>query len=209
VTAQTPSRTRILDAGADLLSQRGLAGVTIGVLAEEAGLSKSGMFAHFRSKEAVEIALLDHMAQLAREAVVAPAMSEPKGLPRLVGLVSRWLGWPARAGLGGGCPVAAALFELDDLDGPVREHVLAMEQRWRGLLVETCLGAVDAGHLDRDLDVDQFVWELCGVYLSHHASARFLKDPQAQGRALTAVLALLQRAGASPERCAELIGNPA
>jgi AcrR family transcriptional regulator len=207
MSSRTPSRARILDAGVDLLSQRGLSGVTIGVLAGEAGLSKSGMFAHFRSKEAVEIALLDHMAELADRAVVRPAMAAPPGLPRLVALVARWLGWPARAGLAGGCPIAAALFELDDLDNEVRAHVLALEQSWRGLLVQTCRGAVAEGHLGRDLDVDQFVWELCGIYLSHHASARFLKDPRSDERAIAAFTALLRRAGASAERCAELIDD--
>ena len=194
-----------MDAGVDLLSRRGLSGVTIGVLADEAGLSKSGMFAHFRSKEAVEVALLDHMAELANRTVVDPSLEAPPGLTRLVLLVANWLGWPSRAGLGGGCPVAAALFELDDLDGKVRDHVLAMEQRWRGLLIETCRGAVARGDLAPDLDVEQFVWELCGIYLSHHASARFLKDPRSDQRAMTAFTALLQRAGASAQRCAELI----
>ena len=196
-----------MDAGVDLLSRRGLSGVTIGVLADEAGLSKSGMFAHFRSKEAVELALLDHMAELASRAVVGPALAAPPGLTRLVLLVANWLGWPSRAGLGGGCPVAAALFELDDLDGAVRDHVLTMEQRWRGLLTETCRDAVAQGDLATDLDVEQFVWELCGVYLSHHASARFLKDPRSDQRAMTAFAALLRRAGAPAERCATLVAR--
>ena len=205
--SKIPYRARIVDAGVDLLSRRGLSGVTIGVLADEAGLSKSGMFAHFRSKEAVEVALLDHMAELANRTVVSPALEAPPGLTRLVLLVANWLGWPSRAGLGGGCPVAAALFELDDLDGKVRDHVLAMEQRWRGLLIETCRGAVARGELAANLDVEQFVWELCGIYLSHHASARFLKDPRSDQRALTAFAALLRRAGAPMERCAALVAG--
>ena len=192
--SKIPSRARIVDAGVDLLSRRGLSGVTIGVLADEAGLSKSGMFAHFRSKEAVEVALLDHMAELANRTVVSPALEAPPGLTRLVLLVANWLGWPSRAGLGGGCPVAAALFELDDLDGRVRDHVLAMEQRWRGLLIETCDGAVAQGDLAPDLDVEQFVWELCGIYLSHHAAHRFLRAKDADTRANTAFQALLNRA---------------
>src|SRR5580693_3558274 len=109
------TRARILDQGLDLVSRGGLASVTLGGLAERVGMSKSGLFAHFRSKEAVQIALLDQSAALADEVVVKPALAGPPGLARLRALVGLWLGWPARAGLSGGCPIAAALFELDDL----------------------------------------------------------------------------------------------
>ena len=192
-TAKT-SRERILDHGLDLMSAVGLSGVTLGVLADEVGMSKSGLFAHFRSKEAVQIALLEEMARVAGEVVVEGAMAEPPGLSRLAALVRNWLGWTSRAGLRGGCPIAAALFELDDMDGEVRARVLVMESQWRGLLCGLTREAVVLGDLDADLDVDQFVWELCGVYLSHHASRRFLRDPKADERAILAFEALLQRA---------------
>src|SRR6516162_8807517 len=102
------TRIRIVDRGLDLLSEAGLAGVTLGGLAERVGMSKSGLFAHFKSKEAVQIALLDQSASLANEVVVAPALAAPPGLERLRALVDLWLGWPARAGLKGGCPIAGA-----------------------------------------------------------------------------------------------------
>jgi hypothetical protein len=108
--------------------------------------------------------------------------------------MGNWLGWTMKAGLRGGCPVAAALFELDDAEGEVRDEVEAMEGRWRGLLRQVASEAVASGDLRADLDVDQFVWELCGVYLSHHASLRFLRDPQADARAQWAFEALLGRA---------------
>jgi AcrR family transcriptional regulator len=192
-----PTRQRILDRGLDLMSEVGVSGVTLGVLAAEIGLSKSGLFAHFRSKEALQIALLHQMAQVANAAVVAPAMEAPAGLARLTALVRLWLGWTARAGLRGGCPVAAALFELDDAGGEaggeVRAEVVAMEGRWRGLLAQLAREAVSRGELRANLDVDQFVWELCGLYLSHHASRRFLKDPEADRRADRAFRDLLSR----------------
>jgi AcrR family transcriptional regulator len=192
-TAAT-KRRKILEQGLDLLSEAGLSGVTLGVLANEVGMSKSGLFAHFRSKEAVQIALLQEMARVANLAVVAPAMEAPAGLPRLRALVENWLGWTTRAGLRGGCPVAAALFELDDAETDVRGEVLAMEGRWRGLLDQLTRDAVAAGDLRLDLDVRQFVWELCGIYLSHHASHRFLRDPEADDRAAAALDALIARA---------------
>src|SRR5271157_1209141 len=97
-----PTRRRILDRGLDLMSEVGVSGVTLGVLAAETGLSKSGLFAHFRSKEALQIALLRRMAEAADAAVLVFAMSAPAGLERLTTLVRRWLGWTARAGLRGG-----------------------------------------------------------------------------------------------------------
>ena len=93
-------------------------------------------------------------------------MAEPEGLPRLEALVRNWFGWATRAGLPGGCPAAAAMFELDDVEGPVRDKVVAMEAEWRGLLEGLTRQAVELGHLRADLDVEQFVWELCGIYLS-------------------------------------------
>ena len=176
------------------MSESGLGGVTLGVLADQVGISKSGLFAHFRSKEDVQIALLQHLAEVTSAGVVAPAMKVDDGLPRLKALVERWLGWARRAGLPGGCPVAAGLFEYDDVEGPVRNKILEMESQWRGLLATLVQQAIRQGHLRRGLDVDQFVWELCGIYLSHHAAYRFLRSGDADSRAATAFQALINRA---------------
>jgi len=195
MTMSTPStRERILRAGLDLMSEAGLSGVTLGLLAEQTGLSKSGLFAHFRSKEEMQLALLGQMTDFAGASVVLPAMEALEGLPRLEALVGRWLGWTRRAGLRGGCPVAAAAFELDDVEGAVRERVLAMATEWRDFLARLVREAIGQGHLRGDLDVDQFVWELYGIYLGHHASYRFIRDPNADVRAETAFQALIQRA---------------
>ncbi len=175
------------------MSQAGLGGVTLGVLADQVGMSKSGLFAHFRSKEEVQIALLQHMAEFANEHVVQPSMNVEPGLPRLRALVRHWFGWAQRAGLPGGCPVAAGLFEFDDVDGAVRNKILEMESNWRGLLQKVVREAVDCGHLRRDLDIDQFIWELSSIYLGHHAAHRFFRAADADSRATTAFEALLQR----------------
>jgi len=190
----TLTRARILDQGMDMMSQGGLAAVTLGGLAQRVGMSKSGLFAHFKSKEAVQIALLDQSAALANRVVVAPAMTAAPGLARLRSLVAAWLGWTRRAGLSGGCPVAAALFELDDVEGPVRDRARSLEQVWRDLLTALVRETVEAGEFRRDLEVDQFVFELCGQYLTHHVSRRFLGDPLADRRASEAFDALVARA---------------
>jgi AcrR family transcriptional regulator len=188
------TRERILRHGLALMSRSGLSGVTLGVLADQVGISKSGLFAHFRSKEDVQLELLDHMAAFAAEHVMGPSMTASEGLPRLRALVRDWFGWAQRAGLPGGCPVAAGLFEFDDVEGSVRNRILEMEAAWRRTLIELVRRAVDLGHLRRDLDVDQFVWELCGIYLGHHAAHRFLRATDADTRAQTAFEALVGRA---------------
>jgi AcrR family transcriptional regulator len=194
------TRERILDQGLALASQSGLEGVTLGLLASQVGMSKSGLFAHFRSKEAVQISLLEHSKKYARATVVEPAMKEALGLPRLRALATNWFGWAQRAGLPGGCPVAAGMFEYDDVEGRLRDKVKQMEAEWRGLLGSLVIEAIQQGHFRRDLDVNQFVWELCGIYLMHHAAARFLRSPDADRCAQTAFEAMLQRAQAAPRR---------
>jgi AcrR family transcriptional regulator len=175
------------------MSVHGLSGVTLGQLATASGLSKSGLFAHFRSKERLQVDLLDESAQVSERTVVQPAMLATIGLPRLQSLVGLWFGWSKRAGLSGGCPVAAALFELDDIEGEVRSHALRLEEHWRQLLCQLVREAVDEGHLAGNTDVEQFVWELCGIYLSHHVSLRFHRSSDADARAKTAFEALLRR----------------
>ncbi len=191
--AQSSTRSRILERGTDLLSASSLAGVTLGGLAERTGMSKSGLFAHFRSKQELELALLEHTAVIAGKHVVGPAMLAPEGLPRLKALVRNWLGWTAKAGLSGGCPVAAGMFELDDSAGPVRDRLREMEAQWRGVLGSLVQRAISLGHLRDETDADQFVWELCAIYLSHHASLRFVRDPKADQYAHTALETLFTR----------------
>jgi AcrR family transcriptional regulator len=192
--AAISTRERILHQGLALMSQSGLTGVTLGVLADQVGMSKSGLFAHFRSKEDVQIDLLSHMAEFAAVRIVEPSMKAGEGLPRLRALVRNWFGWAQRAGLPGGCPVAAGLFEFDDVEGRVRNKILEMEGQWRITLTGLVQRAVDLRHFRPDLDVDQFVWELCGIYLGHHAAHRFLRSADADARAQTAFEALVGRA---------------
>jgi AcrR family transcriptional regulator len=187
------TKERLLRIGLDQMSVQGLAGVTLGRLASASGLSKSGLFAHFRSKEQLQIELLDETTQVAGRVIVQPAMQAAEGLPRLRAVVELWLGWSSRAGLRGGCPVAAGLFELDDTEGEVRSHAATLEAHWREQLRQFVLEAKWLGHLSDDTDVEQFVWELCGIYLSHHVSNRFLREDDATDRAKTAVNTLVQR----------------
>ena len=190
------TRDRILDAGLDLLSASGFAGVTIGVLANHVGMSKSGLFAHFKSKEDIDIALLEWMADVANKHVVVPAMRAQEGLSRLTALVENWFGWSTKAGLVGGCPAAAGMFELDDVEGPVRDKLLELEKQWDEILKQFIVESIAAGDLRQDLDIDQFIWELMGFYLNHHASRRFMRNRDANMRARKAFQGLIDRSRA-------------
>jgi hypothetical protein len=129
--------------------------------------------------------------EIAARVVVAPALGAAPGLPRLEAVFGLWCGWSRRAGLPGGCPIAAALFELDDLSGPVRQTVVDLEARWRGVLAGFVRGAIDEGHLPEALNVEQVVWELTGIYLAHHAALRLVRAPDADDRAQTAFKRLI------------------
>ena len=190
------TRDRILDAGLDLLSASGFAGVTIGVLANHVGMSKSGLFAHFKSKEDIDIALLERMVDVAHKHVVVPAMRAQEGLSRLTALVENWFGWSTKAGLVGGCPAAAGMFELDDVEGPVRDKLLELEKQWDKILKQFIVESIAAGDLRQDLDIDQFIWELMGFYLNHHASRRFMRNRDANMRARKAFQGLIDRSRA-------------
>lgn len=189
------TKERILTEGVDLLSRGGFAGVTLGLLAQKTGMSKSGLFAHFKSKDEVQLELLEKMTRLGFVSFVEPAMQSPPGLARLRAVFLSWLGWTEKAGLHGGCPVAAGMFELDDVpeSDPVRQRLISMEAGWRAQLAQLVNEAMEAGELRRDLDVDQFVWEMCGIYLNHHASHRFVRDPSALERAQRAFQSLIER----------------
>lgn len=187
------TRDRILDSGLRLVSVNGLAGVTLGVLADEIGMSKSGLFAHFRSKEELQLRLLERVGELFNVQVVEPSMSIRPGIDRLTAFMKNWLGWAARAGLPGGCPAAAAMFELDDQIGELRTATIEAQARFRAVLLAYVQEAIDLGALKPDTDAAQLVWEMAAIYLAHHVSARFERDPAADQRAWTAFTALLDR----------------
>jgi hypothetical protein len=141
------------------------------------------------------------MTEVGAATFVGTAMAQPVGLPRLEAVFKGWLRWTEKAGLRGGCPVAAGMFELDDADlnDPIRQRLAFLEERWRALLRQLASEAVSTGQLKPNLDLDQFVWEMCGIYLNHHVSYRFIRDPQANERAMIAFSGLLERSSAKPD----------
>ena len=169
------TRQRILDSGLDLVSQEGFAGVSIGRLAERTGLSKSGLFAHFGSRETLQLALIEHASEFAREAL-EPAFTAEEGLPRLRSYFEHQLGWAERAGLAGGCPFVGAATEFDDVEGPIRDYVFASLEQGIAMCETLILEAVALGHLSDTVNATYLAWQLLGIYTSHHTMQRLMRD---------------------------------
>jgi AcrR family transcriptional regulator len=197
------TRQAILTRALALATQVGFEGLTIGRLADDLHLSKSGLFAHFRAKENLQVQVLEMAAQRFQELVVQPAFAAPRGEPRVRALFTHWLAWDASPDLPGGCPFAAAAFELDGRPGPARDYLACSEKDWLELIANTAATAVREGHFRADLDCEQLAYELEGIILSYHFVSRLLHDPKAHSRAEIAVEALLARARPASATSAE------
>ena len=180
------TRQAILDEAFSLASCCGVGGLSIGVLAERTHMSKSGLFAHFGSKEELQLAVLRESQQRFADVVLRPAFRLPRGLARLRAIVINWLDWTKVANLPGGCVINAAAAEFDDQPGPLREEVKHSLLALRRTLVDTVIKAVEAGELRADTDAEQFAFELEGIYQVTQQSRRLLDDPDADRRALAA-----------------------
>ena len=185
------TREAVLDTASRLARSVGLGGITIGTLAATAELSKSGLYAHFRSKESLQIAILEHTRTRFVAEVLAPSLSTPRGEPRVRALFENWLTWDNKEG---GCLFVAASSELDDQPGPVRDHLVRYQQDWLDSLAEVFRTGVSEGHFRADVDPEQFAFEEDGVMLSHHMSSRLLADEKSASRACQAFESLLDRA---------------
>jgi len=190
------TRQAILDRATRLASQLGLGGLTIGALADEMELSKSGLFAHFRSKEALQIQVLEYGAALFVEAVVIHALHMPRGEPRLRDLFERWMDWARTSPLPGGCLFVAAATEFDDRPGPVRDRLAQLQRDWLSVIATSFAKGVAEGHFKADHDPEQFAQDLYGIMLSYHHYSRLLGDTKAEQRARRAFDALLADAAA-------------
>jgi AcrR family transcriptional regulator len=190
------TREAILERALTLASRIGLDGLTIGSLAQELGLSKSGLFAHFNSKEALVVQMLERAAQRYSEVVVKPALSAPPGEPRVRTLFERFLRWPELVPQPGGCIFVAAAIELDDQPGVARDLLVRMRREWLDFVAGAVRRAIAAGHFHTKVDPEQFAFEMEGIGLMWHHASRLLRDPRADERAHRAFEALLASARA-------------
>lgn len=193
------TRHAILRRALALASEVGLEGLTIGRLAADLGLSKSGLIAHFQSKEGLQGQVLDFAAGRFIENVVRPAFLASPGEERLRALFEHWLEWPSSDPLPGGCLFVAAATEFDDRPGPVRDRLVELQVKWLGVLGEAVRSAILAGDFPPGVDPEQFANDVYGVMLAYHHAARLLRDPAARSRARNSFNALLAAArGAAP-----------
>ena len=176
------TREAILDRAYLIASSAGLEGLSIGPLADAVGMSKSGVFAHFGSREDLQLAVLDLAAQRFGEHTVVPALSHTRGLPRLRAILDHWFDWLRQDR--GGCLLLTAASEYDDRPGPLRDRVVALHQHWRDTLAKAIAMAVDAGELRADLDPLQFAFELNTIALAvqHDMAISDLDGAMQRGR---------------------------
>ena len=184
------TREAILDHAIQLARRVGLEGLTIGRLADDLDLSKSGLFAHFRSKEALQVQVLDGAAERFVATVLRPALETRRGEPRLRALFEHWLEWEHRPG---GCVFVQAAVELDDREGPARDRLVQLQKDWLGAIATTARGAISEGDFKAGLDPVQFAHDLNAIILGYHHASRLLRDPDAERRARTSFETLSAR----------------
>lgn len=191
------TRQAILSKAFELATVVGVSGLSIGRLAEETGLSKSGLFAHFGSKEALEVAVVEEASRQFVQDVMVPALRSARGEPRLRALFEQWLIWGERPG---GCFFVGACTELDDRPGPARDALIRSQKDWVDEIAKAARIAVSEGHFSKDLDADQFAFEFYSTMLGAHMFTRFLREPKARARTTQSFERLVASARAASPR---------
>ena len=176
------TRAAILDAALGLASHMGLEGLSIGALAEVMQMSKSGVFAHFGSREELQICVIREYHARFEDEVFFPAMKEARGLPRLEALFERWVR-RVSVELDSGCIYISGAVEFDDRPGPVRDALVQMVRTWQSALERAIQMAVETGELRADTDAQQMLFEIHGLILALHHDARFLRNSGVLDRA--------------------------
>ena len=189
MTKGEDTRLSVLEAGLDMASQLGLECVTIGNLAKVTNLSKSGLFAHFQSKENLQIEILNYAARLFSEGVIVPALKTNAGITRIRALVDNWIQWTSE--LTGGCIFVSASTDFSDRPGRVRDLLLHQQKQWIDCLRRIAQSAVQAGDFRPDIDFDQFAFDLYSLLLGFHLYHNLLNDADTKRHQETALARLL------------------
>jgi AcrR family transcriptional regulator len=176
------TRAAILDVALDLASRAGLEGLTIGLLADRMNMSKSGVFAHFGSREDLQIEVVKLYHKRFEQEVFYPSIKEERGLPRLQAMFARWVKRVSEE-IASGCIYISGAVEYDDRPGAIRDELAGMVRAWKTALRRCVVQSVEEGHLPAETDPDQLVYEMYGLILSLHHDARFLKMPHSVDRA--------------------------
>lgn len=180
------TRDRILERALRLASAEGLEGLSLARLADDVGMSKSGLFAHFRSKEELELAVIATAVERFTEIVFRPALAEPRGVPRLRALFERWFAWEAHESVPGGCVFVQLGTELHERRGPTRDALVNAQRDWLRTMEKAARLAVDEGHFSSDLDPALFAFRMHGILYSYYFRFRLLGDDEARRLATAA-----------------------
>lgn len=191
------TRERIVDRALRLASSEGLEGVSLGRLAEQLGMSKSGLFAHFRSREELELAVIATATARFTDVVVRPGLGAPRGEPRVRALFERWLEWERHESLPGGCVFVQLGTELHERPGPARDALVAEQTRWLAALEKAARMAIDAGHFRHDLDPALFAFQEHAILYGLYFRKRLMGDERAEALTRAAFEALVAAARAS------------
>ena len=183
------TKQMILESGLNMASQLGLECVTIGTLAKATEMSKSGLFAHFQSKENLQIEILKYAARLFSESVIVPALKTAPGISRIKALIDNWDKWSAE--LTGGCIFVSASTDFSDRPGKVRKVLLKQQEEWIDCLRRIARSAVRAGDFREDIDDEQFAFDLYSLLLGFHLYYTLLNDAETHKRQETALNQLL------------------
>jgi AcrR family transcriptional regulator len=192
------TRQSILERAVDLASLEGLEGLTIGRLADDLGMSKSGLFAHFGSKEDLQLAAVAAARDRFLNEVMRPAFQEPRGYPRLLALCRGWIDYVQRKVFPGGCFFAAASFEFDGRPGPIRDAIYTTMDAWVESLETTIAMARDEGHLKPDVDIKQLAFELNSLFFGANFAYELRTDPGALERAWRAIESRIESVAVAP-----------
>jgi len=176
------TKAAIVDAALGLATQIGLEGLSIGALAEVTQMSKSGVFAHFGSREELQISVIREYHTRFEDEVFYPALQEPRGLPRLRAMFANWMKRTS-VEIDSGCIYISGAVEFDDRPGPVREALASSVGTWHAAMKRAIASAKEEGHLRGDVDEEQMLFEIHGLILALHYEARFLKHPNSIARA--------------------------
>jgi AcrR family transcriptional regulator len=190
------TKAAIVDAALGLATQIGLEGLSIGALAEVMRMSKSGVFAHFGSREELQISVIREYYARFEEEVFYPALEHPKGMPRLKALFENWMNRTS-VEIDSGCLFISGAVEFDDRPGPVRDALAGSVKTWLAAMHRAVVQTKEAGHLRSDVDEHQMSFEIHGLILALHYEARFLKTPGSVSRAHTGFANILARYGSA------------
>jgi AcrR family transcriptional regulator len=191
------TRESILRVAVNLASVEGLQGLTIGRLADELDMSKSGLFAHFGSKEELQLATVEMARQIFVEHVIKPALEKPEGMPRLWALCTSWLGHVEARIFAGGCFFTAASFEFDSRPGPVRDAIVAAMKRWLSTLSRVVEEGKRAGHIKAGVDSERFAFEIYSLAIGGHWGSQLFNDGLALDKMRSTILGRLRAVATS------------